>query len=138
MPTTRRPKPRRHVRPTKPRRPATPSASAKLRIARQVEADRLKCKMWPPRWVLDELGISNATLWRARNNPTSGFPTPYRTGPNAIRFDRDEILAYKASKRGVLCSTVGVQLEWAERRRAKAAAAAAPPTTPSASADAEA
>ena len=45
------------------------------------------------------LGIGRTTLYGLLNDPDAGFPQPYRVSTRAIRFNRDEVLAWRESRR---------------------------------------
>lgn len=48
----------------------------------------------------ERLGVSPSTIHRWCKDPRSGFPRPYRFGPNLLRFDAAEIEAWRAARRG--------------------------------------
>ena len=45
------------------------------------------------------LAISRTTLYELLKDPNAGFPKPYRVSKRAVRFHRDEVVAWRESRR---------------------------------------
>ena len=53
-------------------------------------------KLFRKRTVLDKYELSNSTLYR--KIAAGEFPPPIRIGPNCVRWDEDQLEAWKASR----------------------------------------
>lgn len=43
--------------------------------------------------------VSGSTIWKWASDPKSGFPKPYKLGPNTTVWELEKLLAFEASRR---------------------------------------